>query len=99
MAEWTKSKKKSQKLALLGLLTASVDGVSPLEARHVLGVERLAARILELKEDGYPIRAETKTDVNWKRYTRYFLIRTSAETENSFVASRLPIQAHLRLVS
>jgi hypothetical protein len=45
--------------------------VSPLEARHVYGIERLAARIDELRKLGIDIVTHLKKDANGKRYAEY----------------------------
>lgn len=45
--------------------------ISPLEARHVYGIERLASRIDELKKSGFKITAAGKKDAKGKRYTEY----------------------------
>jgi len=47
--------------------------ISPAEAKEVYGVSRLAARILDLREDGVAIEATLKTDPAGKRYARYRL--------------------------
>ena len=45
--------------------------VSPLEARHVYQIERLAARINELRKLGIDIVTRLKKDANGKRYAEY----------------------------
>jgi hypothetical protein len=48
--------------------------ISPLQARVVHGVERLAARVFDLKAQGMDIRHTTATDEAGKDYTRYVLV-------------------------
>src|SRR5579883_1456594 len=36
--------------------------ISPLEARHVYGIERLASRVDELRQEGHPIQTVMKKD-------------------------------------
>ena len=50
--------------------------ISPAEAKQVYGIERLAARMLELK-GVVNYRAERRTDPMGKRYTRYFFLGDS----------------------
>lgn len=50
--------------------------ISPAEAKQVYGIERLAARMLELK-GVVNYRAERRTDPLGKRYTRYFFLGNS----------------------
>lgn len=45
--------------------------ISPLEARHVYGIERLASRIDELRQSGHSIETRTKKDARGKRYAEY----------------------------
>ena len=45
--------------------------ITPLVAKQVLGIERLASRIYDLKRLGYEIDKETCRDMSGKRYTRY----------------------------
>lgn len=45
--------------------------ISPLEARHVYGIERLASRIDELRQNGHSIETRTKRDPLGKRYAEY----------------------------
>lgn len=45
--------------------------ISPLEARHVYGIERLASRIEELKRDDINIVTTMKKDARGKRYAEY----------------------------
>lgn len=52
--------------------------ISPLEARHVYGIERLAARIAEMRQEGYRITAVLKRDPMGKRYAEYRLMPTGA---------------------
>ena len=45
--------------------------VTQLVARQVLGIERLASRIHDLKKLGFPINKETCEDMAGSRYVRY----------------------------
>ncbi|WP_422049710.1 helix-turn-helix domain-containing protein [Shimia sp.] len=47
--------------------------ISPLEALGLYGVFRLAARIKELRDKGWPITTDNRTDPNGKKYAVYFL--------------------------
>lgn len=47
--------------------------VTQLVARQVLGIERLASRIHDLKRAGFDVRKEYRKDFSGKRYVRYFL--------------------------
>lgn len=50
--------------------------ISPAEAKQVYGIERLAARMLDLK-GVVNYRAETRRDAMGKKYTRYFFLGNS----------------------
>lgn len=52
---------------------ASGNTLTPLKARQLFGAERLAARILEIKQAGHKIVSTTKTDLNGKVYAEYSL--------------------------
>lgn len=52
--------------------------ISPLEARHVYGIERLASRIEELRRVGREIMTTYKKDARGKRYAEYAFITTAA---------------------
>jgi hypothetical protein len=56
--------------AVLRLLRSHPEGVTPLMALEEARCLRLAARISDLRADGYPIRSElvTKGDKRWARY-------------------------------
>ena len=58
----------SQKTAILDLL--KLGHVTPMDALHKVGSMRLAARILELREEGYPIvtHIEHQGDKDFARY-------------------------------
>lgn len=61
--------------------------ISPRDAREDYQVERLSARIFELKKDGYEIEKKMKVHPETgKRYTRYVLksMFTKQEKENMF---------------
>lgn len=45
--------------------------ISPLEARHVYGIERLASRIDELRQNGHSIETNIKFDARGRRYAEY----------------------------
>lgn len=47
--------------------------VTQLVARQVLGIERLASRIHDLKKAGCDVRKEFKKDFSGKRYVRYYM--------------------------
>ncbi|MBB4345235.1 helix-turn-helix domain-containing protein [Rhizobium leguminosarum] len=49
------------------------NSITPLVARQLFGVERLAARILEIKKAGHKVTSTIKTDVNGKVYAEYGL--------------------------
>lgn len=70
--------KLSQKAQLLSYLHQYDDkgklrSISALEAIGLFRVFRLAARIQELREDGYHIKSTINTDVTGKIYARYSL--------------------------
>jgi hypothetical protein len=73
--------KVSQKEEIISYLhqtdpkTGKRRGLSPLEAIGMFRCYRLAARIGELKDDGYDIRTEIRRDAKGKSYARYFLDR------------------------
>lgn len=50
--------------------------ISPLIAKQVLGIERLASRINELKNHGWVIRRVMKKDVAGHKYASYKLMNT-----------------------
>ena len=50
--------------------------VTQLIARQVLGIERLASRIHDLKKLGFPIDKETCEDMAGSRYVRYSFNRS-----------------------
>ena len=47
--------------------------VTQLIARQVLGIERLASRIFDLKAAGYTVNKSFCKDFSGKRYVRYYL--------------------------
>lgn len=47
--------------------------ITQLIARHVLGIERLASRISDLKQMGAAFDKEYRRDVSGRRYMRYYL--------------------------
>lgn len=65
-------KKGSQVERILKFLLTG-EKLTPLKARQLFGAERLAARILELRQAGHKVVATTKTDLNGKVYGEYSL--------------------------
>lgn len=63
----------SQKSKVLGYLK-SRPYITQLVAKQVFGVERLASRITDLKDEGHEIKKQTCKDESGKRYTRYSLV-------------------------
>jgi hypothetical protein len=53
--------------------------ITPLIAGKVLGIERLAARMLELKRCSHACEAQLCTDVNGKRFTQYRIVCVDPE--------------------
>ena len=49
--------------------------VTQLIARQVLGIERLASRVFDLKKAGYTVNKSCCKDFSGKRYTRYYLMK------------------------
>lgn len=47
--------------------------ISPLVARQVLGIERLASRVYDLRKKGHAVSAAIHKDESGRRYTRYSL--------------------------
>ncbi len=72
-------KQTSQKQHILAHLhsidpsTGQTRGLSPFEAIGLYRIFRLAARIEELRDDGYDINTVIKHDTTGKVYARYFL--------------------------
>ena len=50
------------------------DGVSPDDARHWAGCDRLASRIYDLKAEGHVIRHKDEPNGNGGQHRRYFLV-------------------------
>jgi len=46
--------------------------ITPLDALNEFGCFRLAARIYDLKQDGYPVSKYTEVKSNGKRVTYYY---------------------------
>lgn len=63
----------NQTASLLSHLGA-FGSISPAEAREVYGIQRLAARVLELRDGGWCIDSERRHDARGHRYTRYHLV-------------------------
>ncbi|MFB2563631.1 helix-turn-helix domain-containing protein [Rhizobium sp. IMFF44] len=53
------------------LLTGS--SITPIKARALFGAERLAARMLEIRQAGHKVKSVIKTDLNGKVYAEYSL--------------------------
>jgi len=49
--------------------------LSTAEAREVYGIRRLAARVCDLRREGWVIRSDWKQDPVGVRYARYTLVR------------------------
>jgi len=62
-------------IVLAHLETKPDEGLSPVEAVSLYRIQRLAARIFDLKQSGHPIRMELRKDLTGKTYARYFLDR------------------------
>lgn len=58
--------------------------ISPLEARHVYGIERLASRIDELKKSGFQITTTGKKDAKGKRYAEYAFTPGAVQASQAF---------------
>ena len=63
---------KSQHQAVLEYLGLG-KSITPLKARHLFGVERLADVVYKLKKKGHDVCTELKQDENNKRYAEYWL--------------------------
>lgn len=63
----------NQRTAILNHLTSG-QSITPLEAMGVFKVFRLAARIEELRRDGYDIVTERKKDSAGRKYYSYRLV-------------------------
>jgi len=60
---------------ILSYLQQTNGGLSSWEAIHMFRCTRLAARIADLKDEGYRIETTMETsDLNGKRFARYFLL-------------------------
>lgn len=65
---------KNQTLATLALLRARGEaGLTPAEARDEIGTDRLAARIYELREEGFQIERKSWMTPSHKIVARYVL--------------------------
>jgi ribosomal protein L37AE/L43A len=65
--------------ALLEYLRNNETGITALEALRHLGIGRLAARVFELRRDGYKIKDEMVALENGKHVARYTLVDRSAK--------------------
>lgn len=63
----------TQKLQVLGYLRTKNSGITSWEAIQEFRITRLAARIMDLKQDGCKINTQREL-VDGKNYARYFLI-------------------------
>ena len=68
--------KQSQRELLLAHLKSG-RSITPLEALMKYGIFRLAARIWDLRNQGYLIDQEIVVDQNNKKYSRYWLAERS----------------------
>jgi biotin operon repressor len=68
---------------------AEAGHVSPSEARTVLGIERLAPRIQELRAEGYRIETEVAVDTRGRRYARYVASHSPSADGTTFFGSPL----------
>jgi hypothetical protein len=68
---------------------AEAGHVSPSEARTVLGVERLAPRIMELRREGYNIETEVAVDTRGRKYARYVASHSMSATGTTFFGTPL----------
>lgn len=75
----------AQKASILAHLLAG-NTISQAEARQVFGVERLASRIHELKQDGHIIVGDDRYDAMGKLYTRYRLVNRDRNGKRKAVA-------------
>jgi len=65
--------KDASQLSQLRIYLDEKGDISPAEAREVMGIQRLAARIEELRRSGLSIRTVMKRTLRGQRYTRYYL--------------------------
>ena len=73
---------KPQTEAVLNLLRSrGAEGVTPLQAMHDIGTMRLAARVAELREEGYIITTMDQRTANGKHVARYILRHPQPLTE------------------
>lgn len=49
------------------------DGLTPAEARNAIACDRLAARVYELRADGYAVQSVTERTPMGARIARYYL--------------------------
>jgi len=70
--------KKSQEQLILEYLRTG-KSITPLDALRLFGCMRLSGRIFDLKKKGHRIE-EMDTEVNGKRFARYFLASELEET-------------------
>ena len=63
--------RQKQTTELVNYFEGVDSSITPLIAQKVLGIERLASRVWDLKQLGYQIEKITKRDFTGKRYTEY----------------------------
>ena len=68
--------KHSQTEKLLNYFREVEKEITPLVAKQVLGIERLASRIHELREHGWSINRRMKKDAAGHRYASYKIMNT-----------------------
>lgn len=65
----------SHRLQILKFLRDTNNGITSWEAITQFGCTRLAARIADLKDEGFRIETTMeKNEIHGKRYARYFLL-------------------------
>jgi hypothetical protein len=63
--------------------------ISQVEAQEVYRIRRLAARISEMKSDGYPIMTVMKKDLSNQKYAKYYLTPITTRNKHLIVNSYL----------
>lgn len=53
--------------------------ITSIEALHSYGVFRLAARIKNLRDQGFPISTRSKRDATGRRYASYYLEKSDEQ--------------------
>lgn len=70
--------KVSQKRLILAYLSSNPRGITPAEAADLFDCWRLAARIAELRSEGFEIETVEETNKNGGRHARYYLVNPVA---------------------